>query len=268
MSPAEMDPGSAWTRPSGNSRFKPDRKEDIRKEEWVLTWRTLSPFVKENVKNDVISEFPLKNQTLSGIATVAQRPGATANVVRQNRPRGMQKRRWKRRRAPFAGCSVLRHIPSDIKLSTLRIVPAKSQISRRVGHIPPQILNLLMKQNENHWREGQPPPESRGPRAMVNKLGGRTVMGQATPSWEEEKSVELRGSCHGIVREMTAILTRTPRRRRAGELGVDITAIAIMWTSSSELIPGWAKMPLFRGWTNWITPPQESLRAKPSSTTI
>ena len=42
----------------------------------------------------------------------------------------------------------------------------------------------------------------------------------------------LRGSYHGIVKEMTAILTMTPERRRAEKLGVAITAIAIMWTSS------------------------------------
>ena len=58
--------------------------------------------------------------------------------------------------------------------------------------------------------------------------------------------MELKGSCHGIVQEMTVILTRTSRRRRADKRGVEITAIAIMWTSSSEVITGWAKMSLFR----------------------
>ena len=62
---------------------------------------------------------------------------------------------------------------------------------------------------------------------MVKKLEGWTVTKQATPSWVEEKSVELRKSSHGIVKAMTAILTRTPRRRHAGKLEVAITAIAI-----------------------------------------
>ena len=94
------------------------------------------------------------------------------------------------------------------------------------------------------------------------------MTGQVTPSWGEKKSVELRESCHAVVKEMTAILTRTPRRRRAGKLGVEIAAIAIMWTSSSEVIPGWAKMPLFSSSTSWKTPPLESLSTTPSSTTI
>ena len=47
----------------------------------------------------------------------------------------------------------------------------------------------------------------------------------------------LRRSCHGIVQEMTVILTRTSRRRRAGKQGVDITAIVIMWTSSFGSFP-------------------------------
>ena len=45
------------------------------------------------------------------------------------------------------------------------------------------------------------------------------MTGQATLLWVEAKSVELRESCHGIVKEMTAILTTTPRRRRAGKAG-------------------------------------------------
>ena len=53
-------------------------------------------------------------------------------------------------------------------------------------------------------------------------------MGQVTPSWMEAKSVELRGSYHRIVKEVTAILTRTPRRLRVGKRGVKITANAII----------------------------------------
>ena len=94
------------------------------------------------------------------------------------------------------------------------------------------------------------------------------MTGQAIPSWVEEKSVDLRETCHGIVKEMTAILTTTPRRRRARKLGVEITAIGIMWISSSKVIPGWTKMPLFRGSTIWTTPPLEFLRTRPFPTTI
>ena len=103
---------------------------------------------------------------------------------------------------------------------------------------------------------------------MVKKLGGWTVAGQATPSCVEEKSVELRESCHGIVKEMIAILTTTRRRRPAGKLGVVISAIAIMSTFSSEDIPARAKMPLFRRSTSCMTPPLESLRTRRSSTAI
>ena len=43
--------------------------------------------VKEYAENDVISEYPQKNRTRrSGAAAVGQKPGATANAVRQNRP--------------------------------------------------------------------------------------------------------------------------------------------------------------------------------------
>ena len=64
--------------------------------------------------------------------------------------------------------------PPDVQCSvgprvTLRMMVAQSQISRRAGHIPPQILNLLMMQNGNHCREGQPPPLSRDTRATVKK---------------------------------------------------------------------------------------------------
>ena len=67
------------------------------------------------------------------------------------------------------------------------------------------------------------------------------MTGGATPSWVEDKSVQPWESCHRIVREMTAILTMTRRRRHAGRLGVVITAISIMLISSSEVIPGWPK---------------------------
>ena len=227
MSPAQVDPGSPL--------LKPEKKEDTWREERVPTWRTLSPFVKDHVENVVISEYPRNNRRRSRVAAAAQRRGATANVVRQNRPRGMRYRRWKGRRAPSAGCSLPSRTPRDIILVTVWMMPAQSQISRPGGHIPPQILNLVMMQNGNHCREGQPPPLSRGTRAMVRKWG-RTVTGQATLSWVEAKSVELRESCHWIVKEMTAILTRTSRRRRVGKRGVEISVIAIMWTSSSEVI--------------------------------
>ena len=64
---------------------------------------------------------------------------------------------------------MLRRTPRDIILVTLLMMPAQSQISRWGGRIPPEILNLLMMQNGNHYREGQPPPLSRGTRAMVRK---------------------------------------------------------------------------------------------------
>ena len=68
---------------------------------------------------------------------------------------------------------------------------------RQAGRVPPQILNLLMKQNGNHCCEGQLPPESldtpiSGRREwrpwamvkmeMVKKMGGWTVTGRATSS--------------------------------------------------------------------------------------
>ena len=87
MSPAQVDPGSPL--------LKPEKKKDSRREDRVPTWRTSSPFVKDHVENVVISEYPRKNRTRSRVAAAAQRLGATANVVRQNRPRGMRKRRWK-----------------------------------------------------------------------------------------------------------------------------------------------------------------------------
>ena len=68
MSPAQVDPGSPLTIPSGNRRSKPEKKGDIRKEEWVPTWRTLSPFVKRNAQNDLIFEYPRKNRTKSRVA--------------------------------------------------------------------------------------------------------------------------------------------------------------------------------------------------------
>ena len=44
-------------------------------------------------RNDVISVYPRKNQTRrSRAAAVVQRPGATANMVRLNRPRRMGNR--------------------------------------------------------------------------------------------------------------------------------------------------------------------------------
>ena len=171
MSPAPVDPGSRM--------LKPEKKKDTRREEWVQTWRTSSPFLKDHVENIVIPEYPRKNQTRSRLPAAAQRLSATANVVRQNRPRGMRKRRWKGRRAPSPGCSVLRRTPRGIILVILRMMPAQRQISRQAGHIPPQILNLLMMHNKNHCREGQPPPSSRDTRAMV-KESGWTVTGQVT----------------------------------------------------------------------------------------
>ena len=67
-----------------------ERKEGILEEKRVpsTTWRASSFFVREYAKNDVISEYPRKNETTrSRAAAVAQRPGATANAVRRNRPR-------------------------------------------------------------------------------------------------------------------------------------------------------------------------------------
>ena len=86
MSPAKVDPGSPLLRP--------EKKEDTRRQEWVLKWRTSSPFVKDHVENAVISEYPQNNQTRSRVAATPQRLGATANAVCQNRPRGMRKRQW------------------------------------------------------------------------------------------------------------------------------------------------------------------------------
>ena len=102
----------------------------------------------------------------------------------------------------------------------------------------------------------------------MKRWRGWMVTGQATPSSVEAKSVEFRGNCHGILKEMRAILTRTSKRRRAGKRGVEITAIAIMWTSTSEVIPGLARMPSFRRSAGWMTPPPESLRTRPSLITI
>ena len=95
LSPAQVDSGSASTILSGNCRLKPEKKEYVRRDEWVPIWRTLSPFVKEHIETDVISEYPWKNQTRSRIAAVAQGLGATANAVRQNRRWGMPKRQSK-----------------------------------------------------------------------------------------------------------------------------------------------------------------------------
>ena len=60
MSPAQVDPGLPSMTPSGSWWLRQEKKEDMRKEEWVPTWRTLLPFVKEHVKNNVSSEYPLK----------------------------------------------------------------------------------------------------------------------------------------------------------------------------------------------------------------
>ena len=84
MSPPQVHPGSPLTIPFANRRLKPEKEEDIRKEEWVPTWRTSSPLVKEHVENDVISEYLRKNRTRSRAVAAAQRLGATANSVRQN----------------------------------------------------------------------------------------------------------------------------------------------------------------------------------------
>ena len=63
MSPTQVDPGSPLTTPSGNRQLKPEKKEAARREEWVLTWRTSSPFVKDHVENVVISEYLRKHRT-------------------------------------------------------------------------------------------------------------------------------------------------------------------------------------------------------------
>ena len=108
-------------------------------------------------------------------------------------------------------------------------------------------MNLLMTKNGKHCREGLPQAKSRAiqsagrrerhpwARREMEKKKGWTVTGPATASRAEEKSVELRKSRHetaGIMKDMTAILTSTLKKRRARKLGVEITAIAIMWTSS------------------------------------
>ena len=49
--------------PSRSPWLKPEKNEDMRKEEWVPTWRTSSPFVKEHVQKDVISKYAQKNGT-------------------------------------------------------------------------------------------------------------------------------------------------------------------------------------------------------------
>ena len=49
---------------------------------------------------------------------------------------------------------------------------------------------------------------------------------------------------------------------------VKIIAIADTRTSSSEVIPRWAKMPVFKGSISWTTPPVELLRTRPSWTTL
>ena len=92
MSPDQVDPGSPLTIPSGNCQLKPEGEEDIPREPWVPTWRTLSPFVKEHVEDHVISEYPREIWTRSQAAAAAQRLGATANKVRQNGPSVMRKR--------------------------------------------------------------------------------------------------------------------------------------------------------------------------------
>ena len=93
MSLAHVDPGSPLTIPSRHRWLKREKKADTRKEEWVPTWRTWSPFVKDHAENVVISEYPRNDWMRSRVAAVAQRLGATSNAVRQNRPRGMRKRR-------------------------------------------------------------------------------------------------------------------------------------------------------------------------------
>ena len=87
MSPAQVNPGSPL--------LKPERKKDTEREEWVPTWKTSSHFEKDHVIKVVISKYPQKNQTKSRVAAAAQKLGATANAVRQNCPRAMQKWRWK-----------------------------------------------------------------------------------------------------------------------------------------------------------------------------
>ena len=95
MSPAKGDPGSPLTMPPGNRRLKPEKKEDIQKEERVPTWRTSSPSVREHVEKNVISEYPRKDGMRSGAAAAAQRFGAMANPGCRNRQKGMRKGQWK-----------------------------------------------------------------------------------------------------------------------------------------------------------------------------
>ena len=51
--------------------------------------------------------------------------------------------------------TVLRRTPRDIALVTIRIVLAQSKIPQRGDHISPQIMNLLMMQNDERYREGR-----------------------------------------------------------------------------------------------------------------
>ena len=49
---------------------------------------------------------------------------------------------------------------------------------------------------------------------------------------------------------------------------VKLTAIVDKWTSSSGVIPGWEKMPLFKGSKSWTTPRVKFLRTRQSSITL
>ena len=97
------------------------------------------------------------------------------------------------------------------------------------------------------------------------------MTGRVTPGWAKERSGELQEDCGmmaGTEKKMVGIHMRTSRKWRVGTGQVTITAIADMWTSSSEVIPAWAKMPLFKGSTSWTTPRVEFLRTRPSLTTL
>ena len=91
--PGSLDPHEPRPSGPGSPLLKPEKREDTRREDRVPTWRTSSPFVKDHVESAVISDYPRKNPTRSQVTAAAQGLGTTANAVRQNRPRGMQKRR-------------------------------------------------------------------------------------------------------------------------------------------------------------------------------
>ena len=79
---------------------------------------------------------------------------------------------------------------------------------------------------------------------------------------------QVRREMAGTGMKLVDIHMRTPRKWREGTGRVRITAITDLRTSSSGVISGWAKMPLFKGSTSWTTPQLEFLRTRPSPPTL